>query len=519
MADFLLGLDFGTGGAKGCIIDTQGKVLSYSFREYPIISRNPGWSEHDPAKYWNIACDIIRDCIRIANIEPETIKGIAVSSALPCMVMVDKSGTPIHNAYNLMDRRATEEVQFVKDKIGEQRVFAITANRLDDHPSLVNLLWERKHRPDSYGKIHKILTIEGYIVYKLTGTYTLVHQNAVFFGVAYDIRKKCFDDEILNLLDIDKKLLPELRFCDEIVGELHTSPAEEVGLIAGIPVAAGQADFNAACIASGVTEEGDIQCNLGTCGNFGIIHRNTNFLFEMIAMGFTASPKDTYITIPTTTTGGMSIRYIRDTISHLELSVERSFAIDSYDLLNQQAFKAPAGSEGLVVLPFLMGERTPIWDVHARGCIFGLSLNHTKGHIVRATMEGVAYAMYDSFRLIKKTGMKINAPIVMHEGGAKSSLWRKIITDVFNAPTVLTKKRTGAPFGDAVLAGVATGIFKNYSMCKEWAEYIDPMEPDAKNHELYMEYFELFKSIYNNVKADYRRLAELRSKGIVQHAP
>jgi ribulokinase len=512
MSGFFLGLDYGTGGAKGCIIDKQGKVLGYSFEEYPIITPRPGWSEHDPVRYWQIACSIIKSCLLQAKIPPSGIKAIAVSSALPCMVMVDIEGNPLNNAYNLMDRRATEQVQWIKDKIGEQRVFEITGNRLDDHPSLVNVLWEKKNRPDTYNKIHKVVTIEGYIVYKLTGKFTLSNQNAVFMGVAYNLVEKRFEVDVLNQIGIDPAILPDLHYCDEIAGEVNNRAAQETGLIPGIPVAVGQADFNAACIASGVIQEGDIQCNLGTCGNFGVIHKSTNFMYEMIALGFTVGSRDTYITIPTTTTGGMSIRYLRDSISQAELESERILGVDAYDLMNLQAQKVPVGSEGLIVLPFLMGERTPIWDVNARGCIFGLSLNHKKGHIIRATMEGVAYAMYDSFRLIKESGMIINLPIVMHEGGAKSVLWRKIITDLFDTPTVLTKHRTGAPFGDAVLAGVAVGAFKDYSMCKEWAEYIDIMEPDKRNHETYLEFFDLYKELYNDVKDDYRKLANLRNK-------
>lgn len=211
----------------------------------------------------------------------------------------------------------------------------------------------------------------------------------------------------------------------------------------------------------------------------------------------------------------MSIRYLRDTISQVELESERLLDVDAYDLMNLQAQKVPVGSEGLIVLPFLMGERTPIWDVNARGCIFGLSLHHNKGHIIRATMEGVAYAMYDSFRLIKQSGMKTTFPIVMHEGGAKSVLWRKIVTDMFDTPTVLAKRGTGAPFGDAVLVGVASGVFKDFSMCKDWAEYVDLMEPDKKNHETYLEYFNLYKKLYNDVKDDYRELANLRNKFLI----
>ena len=258
--------------------------------------------------------------------------------------------------------------------------------------------------------------------------------------------------------------------------------------------------------------------NLGTVGNFGVIFTDPDFMFSpeglsMINLGFTVDSKKNFMTIPSTMTGGQSLRYIRDNFSQLEVETERALGVSAYDLLNLQAAKVPVGSEGLVILPFLMGERTPIWDTRARGVVFGLSLNHTKGHFVRAMMESVAYALYDSYRLIKQAGIDINSPIVLNEGGAVSKLWRQIITDVFNAPTVLVKRRTGAPFGDAILAGVATGVLKDFSVAKDWAEYIDRMEPNQANHDRYMEYFGLYKQIYEHVKGDFRTLARLRDGG------
>jgi xylulokinase len=159
-----------------------------------------------------------------------------------------------------------------------------------------------------------------------------------------------------------------------------------------------------------------------------------------------------------------------------------------------------------------MGERTPIWDVHSRGVIFGLSLNHGKGHLVRAMMEAVAFAMYDSFRLIRQAGLKVNYPMVLNEGGAVSRLWRQIISDVFDVPIVLVKRRTGAPYGDAILAGVASGVFKDFSVARRWFEGIEPMEPNPKNHARYMEIFSLYKKLYEHLKGDFRELASLRER-------
>jgi len=518
MSDYLLGIDYGTGGAKACIINDQGEVLGFAFEEYPFIHERPGWSEHDPHLYWEIACRLIQATIAQARITPGKIRGIAVSSALPSMVMVDKDHHPIHRAYNLMDRRATKEVAWLKEHIGEERIFQISGNRLEDHPTIVNLLWEKNNRPESFRRIYKALTIDGFITLRLTGRPVLNYSAASFYGVAYDLRERKFDEELLEEIGISPELMPDLFDSSEVVGEVTPEAAAATGLAAGIPVTAGQVDCNAGWVGAGAIEEGDIQSNLGSVGNFGLIHKNVDFIFSpigrmMINFAYTVDSENTYITVPSTTTGGQSIRYLRDNFSPLEMEVERVLGVDSYTLLNLQAEKVPIGCEGLIILPYLMGERTPIWDVYARGVIFGLSLHHTKGHIVRAMMEAVAYALYDSYRLIKEAGLKINYPLVLNEGGAVSKLWRQIITDVFNVPTVLVKRRTGAPFGDAILAGVATGVFKDFSVAKEWAEYVDPIEPDEGHHERYMEYFALYKQLYEHIKEDYRELAQLRNGG------
>ena len=263
--------------------------------------------------------------------------------------------------------------------------------------------------------------------------------------MAYDLLGETFDAQIMDEIGISGDILPAFGRCEEIAGGVTARAAAETGLAEGTPVTVGQVDFNASCIAAGITEPGDIMSNLGTVGNFGVIHRSKEFNFSpvglsMINLAFTIDSADTYITIPSTTTGGQSIRYLRDNFSQLEVETERALGVSSYDLLNMQAEKAPPGSDGLVILPYLMGERTPIWDTYARGVVFGLSLNHTKGHLVRAMMEAVAYALYDSYQLIITSGLDINYPIVLNEGGAVSKLWRQIITDVFNVPTVLVKR-------------------------------------------------------------------------------
>ena len=512
MRDFLVGIDYGTGGGKACIIDTEGRVISYAFREYPIIIQKPGWSEHDPHRYWEVACEIVKECIEKAQIDPKEIKGVAVSSALPNLVMIDKNGEPLHLAYNLMDRRAKKEVAWLKETIGEERMFALTGSPIDDHPMLVNLLWEKNNRPQSFERIFQALTADGFIIFKLTGKPTVNVGSASFYGVAWDIRNQCFDLDILKEVGLDFSLFPPVFSCEEIVGEVTQEAAEVTGLYPGTPVCAGAVDFCASCVASGVIEEGDIQMNLGTCGNFGIVHKTTDFLREMLVCAHAVSSRSTYVTIPTTTTGGQLMRYMRDNFSQLEVEMERILKVDSYDILNLEAEKIPPGSDALVSLPYFMGERTPIWDPDARGVIFGLSLSHTKGHVIRSLMESVAYALYHNFELIQKAGWKVNLPIIFNEGGAKSRLWRKIITDVFGVSTTFLKNRAGAPYGDAILAGVATGVLPDFSIAKKWAEYIDYQEPSPENHQIYLDYYQIYRRLYEHLKYDFKELAKVREK-------
>ncbi|HVO19855.1 MAG TPA: FGGY-family carbohydrate kinase [Anaeromyxobacter sp.] len=508
----LLGIDYGTGGAKAALIDAEGTLRAYAFEEYPILTARPGWSEHDAALYWPVACRLIRRCLGEAKVSGREVRGVAASSALPSLVMVDRGGQPVERAYNLMDRRAQDEVRRLKERIGEARIFEITKNRLDDHPVIVNLLWERAHRPEVFARVARALSIDGYLTLKLTGVPSAHYSGAAFYGVAYDLLRRRFDGGLLAELGLDPSLFPPLHACEAVVGEVTHQAAEETGLAPGTPVAAGQVDCCAGWMGAGMTEPGDVQMNLGTCGNFGVLHREHVFHQSMIAFEHTTGGGEVFITVPTTTTGGGLIRYMRDNFYPAELARERASGEDVYELINREAEAAPPGSQGLVVLPFLMGERTPIWDADARGTILGLSLQHTRGHLLRAMMESVAYALYDSYRIIQTTGLALRPPMVLNEGGAKSALWRRIITDVFGVPTALVRRRTGAPWGDAILAGVATGVFRDFRVAKQWAEFTEPLEPDPARHALYGEYFSLYKRLYAHVADDFKELARLRER-------
>jgi sugar (pentulose or hexulose) kinase len=506
---YLLGVDFGTGGTKVCLTDADMNQRAYSFREYPILTERADFSEHDPALYWTYTCENIRSCLEQSGVDSRDIEAVAMSAAMPSMVVTDRAGAALGRAINLMDKRAKAEAREVLEKIGADGYFRITSNRLEDHPSIVNLLWIKRHEPERYAKIARVHSIDGYVACLLTGEHNVNCSNAMFFG-AYDMRAGRFDEGMIESLGLESSWFPPVTECTRIIGTVTQRAAEDTGLAPGTKVLSGQTDCNAGWLGAGATRPGDIQMNLGTCGNFGIVMDNMDFLPSMINFPYTVP--GTYIAVPTTTTGGVLMRYLRDNFSQLEKATEALTGVDAYDLLNREAERVRPGSDGLVVLPYLMGERTPIWDANARGTIFGLTLRHTKGHLVRAMMESVAYALYHSYETLAPHAGSVNFPLVLNEGGAKSALWRRIITDVFNLPTVLVKSRAGAPYGDCLLAGVGAGLIPGFDMIREKTEHIDPMQPDAGTHALYMDYFQVYKRLYAALKDEFAFLAQVNAR-------
>lgn len=510
MGNYMIGLDYGTGGGKACIIDENADVLAYSFQEYPIYVDQPSWSEHDAGNYWTLACETIRECIKKSGISPADVKGIGISSAQPCLVMVDEDYNPVNRAYNLMDRRAANEVNWLRENVGTEKIFQINGNRIEDYPTMVNIMWEKNNRPKDYERIWKTLTIDGFVRLKMTGAAAMSYSHGGFWGVAYDIRKKEFNKELMEKLGIDINLMPELYPCEQIVGMVTEGAAKELGLVPGIPVCAGQVDCNAGFVGGGAITPGDIQINLGTCGVMGVVNDSREFIDLVCNDAYTTNSCNDFISIAVVLTGGQVLRYLRDNFCQMEHATAKMMAdMDVYDIMNKEAKRIPAGCEGLIVLPYLMGERTVLWDACARGTIFGLSMHHTKGHVIRAFMEGVAYALYDNYRLMLEKGIKVNAPIILNEGGAKSKLWRSIITDVFNVPTAFVENRVGAPYGDAILAGVSAGVFQDFTIAKQKVHYIDYMEPDEEMHQRYMEYFKIYQRLYKHLKEDFVDLYQL----------
>ena len=266
MPDYLVGSDVGTGGTKSVIIDTDGNTLGKHFIEYPLITNEIGYVEHDPEWYWDAVADTISRAIIDSKVNPKNIRGVSISALAPACILVDRDLKPLQLAHIWMDRRAIKQCEWLKQNIGEDRVFNLTGNIIDPYYAVAKLMWERDNRPDLYKRAYKLQSAADYPRMKLTGKAVTDYSNACLLGIAYDIREKIWDTDILKEINIDYEKLPQLHPCEEIIGYVTKEAAQRTNLVEGTPVLAGTVDCNAAWVATGAVEDGDASIVMGTAG-------------------------------------------------------------------------------------------------------------------------------------------------------------------------------------------------------------------------------------------------------------
>jgi sugar (pentulose or hexulose) kinase len=369
-------------------------------------------------------------------------------------------------------------------------------------------MWEKNNRPQLYKQAYKLQTAADYPCMKLTGKGVTDYSNASLIGIVFDIVKRRWDTDLIEKIGLEPEKFPEPYPCDEVIGEVTREAAERTGLAPGTPVVAGTVDCNAAWVAGGAVDSGSTQLVMGTAGVLGVVHEEPTFTKDMITIIHTADSRTKYTTLAALVSCGALIRYFRDTFGQLEMATQQMTGIGAYALLNEEAAHVPPGSNGLIVLPYFMGERTPIWDTHARGVAFGLSLDHGRGHLIRALMEGAAYGLLHNFELMRQSGLKMNLPLILSEGGANSPMWRQIIADVLNVECAFATSSKGAPVGNAVCAGVGVGLYKDYDVVKDWVKLAQRCTPNPENHARYRKLYGIYRDLYPAVKDLFTRLAD-----------
>ena len=502
---YLLGVDVGTTSTKAVIVESSGRILSQSSSEHELTVARPGWAEEDPRDWWDGFVSVVKQCFSQSSINAGKIVGIGVSGQIPTMVLVDENGEPTRKAILYSDSRAVDEMSWMRKTIEDEDIFNITGYSVQQQFWIPKLLWVRAHDPQALEKTHKAIGAYDYLKLKLSGKFTTDLNNALEAGLL-NFNKGEWWTDVLDMARIDRDLLPELRRPSEVVGEVSKNAADETGLAAGTPIVAGSGDTVCSALSAGVVRSNDLMLMYGTTGCFVYCTKEAcpdpRFYFDYHVI------PGMYALNGCMATSGMLLRWFRDNFCR-ELVTDQN-GVDPYKMLDQAAESVSAGSEGIVILPYFMGEKTPINDPYARGVILGLTTYHSRNHIYRALLEAVAYGFNHQLMILRELG-HIPKRVVAVNGGAKSRLWRQIVTDVigFNQDYVATNP--GAPLGDAFLAGIGVGQIESWDSINDWVKVTDTSQPDLVNHDRYRKMYAVYRSIYEHLKKDFTDLAAISS--------
>ncbi|HBA02978.1 MAG TPA: xylulokinase [Clostridium sp.] len=502
---YLLGIDIGTSGTKTVLFDRGGNPISSSTVEYPLYQPEIGWAEQDPQDWWNAVCITINQVIKDSNINPESISGIGLSGQMHGLVMLDGDGNVLRKSIIWCDQRTAKECVEITEKVGEKRLIDITANPALTGFTASKILWVRNNEPEIYEKCRKILLPKDYIRYMLTGEFATEVSDASGMQLL-DIKNRCWSKEVLNALNIPIEYLGDVHESIVVSGKVHKKAAEVTGLKEDTPVVGGAGDQAAGAIGNGIIKSGQISSTIGTSGVV-FAHLDEPIIDEKGRVHtFCHAVPGAWHMMGVTQGAGLSLKWFRDNFCNNEIEVAKGMGIDPYVLMTKEAEKVPAGSRGVIYLPYLMGERTPHLNPKAKGVFFGLSAAHTKNEMLRAVIEGVSYSLLDCMEIIKDTGMN-PTNVMVSGGGGKSELWRQILADMFNCKVSTNKSSEGPALGVALLAGVGTGVYKDIDEACSIAISKNSVQfPKEENSLVYKRYYEIYKKIYDDLKGTFELL-------------
>lgn len=492
-----IGIDIGTFDSKGILIDEKGTILASSNSPHEMEIPEPGYAEHDAEKiWWGDFCRISKDLLQKAKVNPEDIKGIGCSAIGPTCLPVDSANVPLRKAILYgVDVRAKKQIDELNNELGEKYVLKRYGNPITSQSIGPKILWLKENEPDIYEKTAKFLTASSYIVSKLTDKFVIDRYTAAYFTPMYNLESNDWDYEILpKFCRADQ--MAECRWSNEIAGVVTEKAAKETGFAVGTPVTVGTADAGADAIGAGAWNPGDLLTMFGS--SLFMIHVLPELKTDARYWAGPYHFKDSYMIASGMSTTGTLTRWFRDNFASEYVKEEQAGGENAYTRLTRDIEGVPAGSNGLIVLPYFSGERTPINDPLAKGMIFGLNLNHTKNDIYQACLEGVAYGIAQHLDGYKEIGIKTKR-IIAVGGGTKADKWMQIVADV-TGMEIYIGGVYGACYGDALLAAYATGTFKSISELEELVHIEKKVVPDFERTKFYRPYIEKYKELYKVTK-------------------
>ena len=494
---YLLGIDIGTSACKVAVFDRNGKVLAAANGDYPVYYPHEGWAEQNPEEWWSAVCGATRETIQKAGIAPEEIAGVGIDGQSWSAIAIDRDGNVLTNTPIWMDTRAQSICDRLNEEIGADAVFEVAGNSLQPSYTTAKIIWYKENLPEVYAKIYKILQSNSYIAFKLTDAITQdVSQG---YGLhCFDMRKGCWDEAMCERLGIPMDFLPEIFNCDHVVGTVTAKAAQECGLAEGTPVVAGGLDAACGTLGAGVIHSGETQEQGGQAGGMSICIDEYKADPSLI-LSYHVIP-DKWLLQGGTTGGGGVMRWFEHEFADYERMMKEQSGESSLNQLNEIAEKVAPGSDGLVFLPYMSGERTPIWDPNAKGVYYGLDFSKTKGHFIRAAMEGTAYALKHNLDVAEEAGAKVEVLRAMG-GSANSLLWTQIKSDITGKPIVVPSSDTATTLGAVILAGVGIGMYKDFDEAvKLTVEDKRSHEPNDENRKVYDRNYETYIELYKQLK-------------------
>ncbi|MBR6669933.1 MAG: xylulokinase [Ruminococcus sp.] len=505
---YAIGIDVGTSSTKSVIFNEKGDVIYSASREYPLYQPKNGYAEQDPADWYNASVSTIKEIVSESGVSADDIVGIGLSGQMHGLVMLDENNEVIRRSIIWCDQRTAKECEEITEKVGAKRLIEITANPALTGFTASKILWVRNNEPENYKNCRHILLPKDYVRFKLTGVYATEVSDASGMQLL-DVPNRCWSDEVLEKLDIDKSLLAKVYESPEITGFITDEMAEITGLKAGTPVVGGAGDNAAAAVGTGVVADGKAFTTIGTSG---VVFAHTSDI-SIDPKGrvhtFCCAVPGCWHIMGVTQGAGLSLKWYKDNFCQDESNTAKLLDKSVYYLLDKEAESVPIGSERLIYLPYLMGERTPHLDPDARGIFFGLSAMHTKKHMLRSIMEGVAYSLRDCAEICYEMGTDIT-DMMACGGGGSSPLWREMLADLYKCPVKTVTCQEGPALGVAILAFVGAGVYSTVQeACSAIIKTDKIQEPTESNSAEYDKFYSVYKSLYPSLKEHYKMLSKI----------
>ncbi len=486
MGAYLLGVDVGTSACKVALFNIDGAVVAQGLGEYPVYYPRAGWAEQNPEDWWTGVCHTIRDVLTQSGVNPAEIAGVGVDGQSWSAIAVDAAGNVLANTPIWTDTRARAECEQMKGLVPEAELFALCGNPLQSSYTLPKILWYKNNLPEVYQKAAHILQSNSLIVYRLTGAIT--QDLSQGYGLScFDMHTGKWDYTVAEKLGVRKELLAPLYPCHEVVGQVTKAAAELTGLAEGTPVVAGGLDAACGTLGAGVTEPGQTQEQGGQAGGMSLC-MDTYAADPRLILGMHVVP-GRWLLQGGTTGGGGALKWIRETVCP-ELSFVQ---------MSELAEGVPPGSDGVLFLPYMAGERSPIWNPNASGVFFGLNYAKTRAHLIRAVMEGVAFALRHNVEVAQAAGA-VAGTLRAVGGSANSRVWTQMKADITGRKIEVPASDTATTLGAAILAGVGTGVYESFqAACERTVAVVRTHEPNAELKAVYDQRYQAYLELYEHL--------------------